>query len=120
MLAVHQPLESGGQGPVNARVLWEGGQLYAYGTDTQWDPRVSLYDELRALNLVFSPRDIVKIMGPNTAAAVDKSKDLGTLEPGKIANIVLLDGDPLDDVFNLTRVAVTIKDGKVVVDKRRK
>lgn len=115
-----QPLESGGQGPVNARVLWEGGQLYAYGTDTQWDPRISLYDELRALNLVFSPRDIVKIMGPNTAAAIDKSKDLGTLEPGKIANIVLLDGDPLEDVFNLTRVAVTIKDGKVVADKRKK
>ena len=115
-----QPLESGGQGPVNARVLWEGGQLYAYGTDTQWDPRVSLSDELRALNLVFSPRDIIKIMGPNTAAAIDKSKDLGTLEPGKIANIVLLDGDPLEDVFNLTRVAVTIKDGKVVVDKRKK
>ena len=113
-----RPLESGGQGPVNARILWEGGQVYAYGTDTQWDPRVTLNDELRALNVVFSPRDIIKIMGPNTAAAIDKSKDLGTLEPGKVANIVLIDGDPLADILNLTRVAVTIKDGKVVVDKR--
>lgn len=113
-----RPLESGGQGPVNARILWEGGQVYAYGTDTQWDPRVTLNDELRALNLVFSPRDIIKIMGPNTAAAIDKSKELGTLEPGKIADIVLIDGDPLADVFNLTRVVMTIKDGKVVVDKR--
>ena len=75
---------------------------------------------MRALNLVFSPRDIIKIMGPNAAAAIDKSKDLGTLEPGKIANIVLVDGDPLADVLNLTRVAVTIKDGKVVYDKRAK
>ncbi len=115
-----RPLESGGQGPVNARILWEGGQVYAYGTDTQWDPRVTLNDELRALNLVFSPRDIIKIMGPNTAAAIDKSKDLGTLEPGKIANIVLVDGDPLADVLTLTRVVMTIKDGKVVFDKRRK
>ena len=113
-----QPLSSGGQGPVNARILWEGGQVYAYGTDTQWDPRVTLNDELRALNLVFSPRDIIKIMGPNTAAAIDKSKDLGTVEPGKIANLVLIDGDPLADVFNLTRVVVTIKDGKVVADRR--
>lgn len=113
-----RPLESGGQGPVNARILWDGGQLYAYGTDTQWDPRLTLNDELRALNLVFSPRDIIKIMGPNTAAAIDKSKDLGTLEPGKIADIVLVDGDPLQDVFMLTRVVMTIKDGKVVVDKR--
>jgi imidazolonepropionase-like amidohydrolase len=113
-----QPLSSGGQGPVNARILWEGGEVYAYGTDTQWDPRVTLGDELRALNLVFSPRDIIKIMGPNTAAAIDKTKDLGTVEPGKIANLVLIDGDPLADVFNLTRVVVTIKDGKVVADRR--
>ena len=113
-----RPLESGGQGPVNARILWEGGEVYAYGTDTQWDPRITLNDELRALNLVFSPRDIIKIMGPNTAAAIDKSKDLGTLEPGKLADIVLVDGDPLQDVFALTRVVTTIKDGKVVFDKR--
>jgi imidazolonepropionase-like amidohydrolase len=115
-----RPLESGGQGPVNARVLWDGGQLYAFGTDTQWDPRITLNDELRALNLVFSPKDILKIMGPNSAAAIDRSKDLGTLEPGKVANIVLVDGDPLEDVLTLTRVVMTIKDGKVVVDKRAK
>ncbi|MEI9892282.1 MAG: amidohydrolase family protein [Caulobacteraceae bacterium] len=100
--------------------MWEGGETYAYGTDTQWDPRATLNDELRALNLVFSPRDIIKIMGPNAAAAIDKGKELGTLEPGKTANIVLIDGDPLADVLTLTRVVVTIKDGKVVVDKRPK
>jgi imidazolonepropionase-like amidohydrolase len=115
-----RPLESGGQGPVNARILWEGGQVYAFGTDTQWDPRITLNDELRALNVVFSPKDIIKIMGPNTAAAIDKSKDLGTLEAGKIANIVVVDGDPLEDPLTLTRVVMTIKDGKVVYDKHAK
>ena len=113
-----RPLSSGGQGPVNARVLWEGGQIYAYGTDTTWDPKVSLADELRALNVVFSPRDIIKIMGPNAAAAINKSSELGTLEPGKTANIVILNGDPLDDVFNLTHVVMVVKDGKLIVDKR--
>ena len=113
-----RPLSSGGQGAVNARVLWEGGQVYAYGTDTTWDPKVSLADELRALSLMFSPRDIIKIMGPNTAAAINKSSDLGTLEPGKIANIVILGGDPLDDVLNLTHVVMVVKDGKLIVDKR--
>src|SRR6202000_3446450 len=78
-----RPLSSAGQGPVNARLLWDGGITYAYGTDTTWNPRVSLADELRALSLVFSPRDILKIMGPNSAAAIDKSAELGTLEPGK-------------------------------------
>jgi imidazolonepropionase-like amidohydrolase len=113
-----RPLSSGGQGPVNARVLWDGGITYAYGTDTQWDPRITLSDELRALSLVFSPRDIIKIMGPNTAAAINKSGELGTLEPGKIANIVVLNGDPLDDVLNLTHVVMVVKDGKLIVDKR--
>jgi len=113
-----RPLASGGQGPVNARILWDGGMIYGFGTDTTWDPRVSLSDELRALNSMFSPRDIVKIIGPNAAAAIDKSHDLGTLEAGKTANIVMLDGDPLEDVFNLTRVVLVVKDGKVIVDKR--
>jgi len=115
-----RPLSSGGQGPVNARVLWDGGMAYAYGTDTQWDPRESLADELRALNLVFSPRDILKIMGPNTAAAIGKGDELGTLEPGKRANLVMVAGDPLQDVFDLTRVVLVVKDGKVVSDERGK
>jgi len=115
-----RPLSSGGQGPVNARILWEGGLTYAYGTDTQWDPRDSLRDELRALNLVFSPRDIIKIMGPNTAAAIGKGGELGTLEPGKTADMVIVEGDPLEDVFNLTHVVLVVKGGKVLSDARGK
>jgi imidazolonepropionase-like amidohydrolase len=113
-----RPLASGGQGPVNARILWDGGMKYAYGTDTQWDPRASLYDELRALNLLFSPRDILMIMGPNTADAIGKGHEAGTLEAGKTADIVMVDGDPLQDVFNLTRVVLVVKGGRVVSDQR--
>jgi imidazolonepropionase-like amidohydrolase len=115
-----RPLSSGGQGPVNARILWDGGLAYAYGTDTQWDPRESLADELRALNLVFSPRDIIKIMGPNTATAIGKSNQLGTLEPGKRADLVVVDGDPLEDVFSLTRAVLVVKEGRVISDERSK
>jgi imidazolonepropionase-like amidohydrolase len=110
------PLSSAGQGPVNARLLWDKGVLYAYGTDTQWDPRESLKDELRALSLVFSPRDILKIMGPDSAAVAGRP-DLGTLEPGKVADLVMVDGDPLDDINALTRVVAVVKDGKLVVDR---
>jgi imidazolonepropionase-like amidohydrolase len=113
-----RPLSSGGQGLVNARILWDAGMNYAYGTDTQWDARDSLFDELRALNLVFSAQDIIKIMGPNTAAAIGKSSELGTLEPGKRADLVIVDGNPLEDIFNLTRVVIVVKDGKIVGDKR--
>ena len=46
------------------------------------------------------------------------SNDVGTFAPGKIADIVIVDGDPLDLIFNLLNVEVVIKGGKIVVDHR--
>jgi imidazolonepropionase-like amidohydrolase len=110
-------LSSAGQGPVNARLLWEAGITYAYGTDTQWHPRITLAEELRPLRLVFSPQDIVKIITSNAAVAVGRD-DIGTLAAGKLADIVILNGDPLADIDNLLNVAVVIKGGKVVAGNR--
>jgi imidazolonepropionase-like amidohydrolase len=111
-------LSSAGQGPVNARLLWEAGISYGYGTDTTWPPKESLADELRALSLVFSPRDISKIMGQGAAKSALK-QDFGMLEPGKVADIVLIDGNPLINLNDLLKVLVTIKDGRIVSDARR-
>jgi imidazolonepropionase-like amidohydrolase len=107
-------LSSAGQGPVNARLLWEAGITYGYGTDTQWPPRESLWDELRALSLVFSPRDIVRIITANAAAATMHGDEFGTLEPGKYGDVVIVDGDPMTDSTALLRVVTTIKEGRVV------
>ena len=107
-----------GEKAVNARTLWDAGVTYGFGTDTGYHPKAGLAHELRALNLMFSPQDIVKLMGPNTAAFIEKSADLGTLEPGKLADIVVLDGNPLDGYWNLLNTRVVIKGGDVVVDKR--
>jgi len=107
-----------GEKAVNARMLWDAGVTYGFGTDTGYHPHAGLAHELRALNLMFSPQDIVKLMGPNTAAFIEKSADLGTLETGKLADIVLLDGNPLDGYWNLLNAKVVIKNGAIVVDKR--
>lgn len=107
-------LSSAGQGPVNARLLWNAGQIYAYGTDTSWPPKQSLADELRALGLVFSPRDIVTIITKNAAIATLHGDEFGTLEPGKLADIVIVDGDPLTDSSALLNVVTTVKEGRVV------
>ena len=112
-----ETLSSGGQGPVNARLLWEAGITYGYGTDTTWLPRESLALELRPLSLTFSPKDIVSILTSRAAAATLKT-DRGTLEAGKLADIVVLNGDPLANVSNLLNVAMVVKGGEVVVDKR--
>jgi imidazolonepropionase-like amidohydrolase len=110
-------LSSAGQGPVNARLLWEAGVTYGYGTDTSFLPKDSLAHELRPLRLVFSRKDIIRIMTRN-AAAIGRSKDLGTLESGKLADIVIVEGNPLADISDVLNVKVVIKGGQVLVDKR--
>ena len=103
---------------MNGRTLWDNGVAYGFGTDTGYHPKAGLEHELRALNLMFSPQDIITLMGPNTAAFIEKSSDLGTLQPGKLADIVILDGDPLEGYWNLLNAMVVIKGGDLVVDKR--
>jgi imidazolonepropionase-like amidohydrolase len=107
-----------GEKAVNARTLWDAGVVYGFGTDTGYHPLQGLAHELRTLNLMFSPQDIIRLMGPNTAAFLEKGHEIGTLEPGKLADMVILDGNPLEGYWNLLRATVVIKGGDVVVDKR--
>jgi imidazolonepropionase-like amidohydrolase len=112
-------LSSAGQGPVNARLLWNAGISYGYGTDTQWPPKETLLDELRELDLVFSPTDIVTIITRNAANSTLHEAEIGTLEPGKFGDIVIIDGDPLTDSRALLRVTATIKGGEIVFQAKR-
>ena len=107
-----------GQGPVNARLFWDAGGVYAFGTDTSYLPKDTLEHELKPLRLVFSRRDIIQILTKNAAAAIGRSSDLGTLEPGKLADIVMIDGNPLAETSDLLKVVLVVRDGRVVVDKR--
>jgi imidazolonepropionase-like amidohydrolase len=112
-------LSSAGQGPVNARLLWEAGlKDYGYGTDTQWPPKETLFDELRALSLVFSPADIVTILTKNAGTATMHGNEIGTLETGKFADIVIVDGDPLLRTADLLNVVTTIKGGVVAYERK--
>lgn len=113
-------ISSAGQGPVNARLLWEAGISYGYGTDTTWTPAESLTDELRALSVVFSPLDMSKILGQGAARSALKQDQIGTLEAGKLADMVLIDGNPLTDLNALHKVVTTFKAGRIVSDRRTK
>ena len=112
--------EEAGFMPVNARTVWDAGAILGYCTDTTYDPKAGLEHELKSFNMMFSMKDMVKIMGPNTASYIQMGDQLGSLEAGKIADIVLLDGDPLEGYWNWLKAKVVIKSGKVVVDKRAK
>ena len=110
--------EEAGYMPVNARTVWDAGVILGYCTDTTYDPLAGLEHELKSFNMMFSMKDMIQIMGPNTASYIQMGDQLGTIEVGRMADIILLDGDPLEGYWNWLKTKVTIKGGVVVVDKR--
>ena len=110
--------EEAGYMPVNARTVWDAGAVLGYCTDTSYEPKAGLDHELKLLNIMFSMQDLVKMMGPNTAAYVNMGDQIGTLESGKLADIILLDGNPLEGYWNWLKTKLVVKGGVVVVDKR--
>jgi imidazolonepropionase-like amidohydrolase len=105
---------------VNARTIWDasGGAALGYCTDQNYADLVVLEHELKSYSVMFSMADIIRIMGPNTAEYLHMSDQIGTLEPGKLADIILLDGNPLDGIQYMLHTKIVLKAGKVVVDKR--
>jgi len=110
---------------VNARRLWDADPMHntiSYSTDQNADDVVVLEHELKSFSIVFSAADLFKLMGPNSARFVGMADQIGTLEPGKLADILLLDGNPMerDGIYTMLKSKVVIKEGKVLVDKRAK
>jgi len=86
------------------------------GTDTPGFPRippgVSLHWELEHLvEAGLSPFDALRIATKQAAEAVGSQDDLGTLETGKLADIVLLDKNPLENIKNTQTIWRVLKGG---------
>ena len=62
-----------------------------------------------------SPLDAIRAATLNAAELIGDAPNLGTLEAGKYADIVAVEGDPLQDVATLTRPRFVMKEGKVYV-----
>jgi imidazolonepropionase-like amidohydrolase len=59
------------------------------------------------------PMELLKTATSNVAKAY-KLAELGTLEPGKLADVVILDADPLKSARNYKQVHAVIRDGRIV------
>ena len=111
----------GGYTIVNARRIWDADpnhETISYSTDQNFADVAVLEHELKSYSIVFSMADIHRIMGPNSARYVGMSDRIGTLEPGKLADIILVDGNPTLNIYEMLRTRVVLKEGRIVVDKR--
>ena len=83
------------------------------GTDAPpWGP--SLHWELEHfVQAGLAPLEVLRIATQQAAEAVGAEDDLGTLEPGKLADLVLLDKNPLEDIKNTQTIWRVIKGGWV-------
>lgn len=56
----------------------------------------------------------------NGAAICGVGDQLGTVEPGKIADLIVVGANPLEDIDNVRKLQLVLKDGRIVSDKRKK
>ena len=61
-----------------------------------------------------TPLQAISAATKNAAAIVNASQEWGTLEPGKLANIVLIDGKPDRNIRDTRRIALIIKQGEIM------
>jgi imidazolonepropionase-like amidohydrolase len=74
----------------------------------------SLWREMKAhVDLGMSPQRVICAATRINAQILGKGDALGTIEPGKLADIIVVRGNPLFDITSLANVEVVVKDGKV-------
>lgn len=114
----------------NAQKLIQGGCRTTVGTDSYWGSAPELAREPKPITQDHGMGTIQAIEGlvelgmttsqaivaatKNGAIACRKQADFGTLEAGKLADLVILDADPLADIHNIRKVRAVMKEGKVI------
>ncbi len=110
-------------GKVNAantrsfQLAWQAGVIIAAGNDggTPFNPHNELMTELRLMvEAGMPPMDAIRAGTWGSARALGLESEIGTIECGKWADLVVLDGDPLVDITAIGRVSFVMQRGKVV------
>jgi imidazolonepropionase-like amidohydrolase len=89
------------------RALYGGGAGLLLGSDSPdrfGVPGYALIEEMRSMRAAgLPPAAILAAATRNPAACIDRSNEIGTIEIGKRADLVLLDANPLEDIENIVR-----------------
>jgi imidazolonepropionase-like amidohydrolase len=105
----------------NTKKAYDAGILICVGSDggnigSLHGP--SFHRELRLLEAAgLKPMDILLAATKNGAIAIGKQHELGTLEKGKLADLLVIEADPLEDVNNYSRITYVMKSGILIERK---
>ena len=93
----------------------ESGAVMGMGTDSGTPMNFhseALWREIKVhVDMGMSPSRAIAAATRVNANAIGKGRDLGSIEPGKIADIIVVNGNPLFDITALSHVEVVVKDG---------
>jgi imidazolonepropionase-like amidohydrolase len=103
---------------VNTKKLSDAGVIIATGTDAGNIGTLhasSYFDELNAMQQTGLTRwQILQSSTINGARCVGKEKEFGSIQTGKLADLLLLNANPLDSLSNLRKIDVVINKGKIL------
>ena len=103
--------------PVLARYRDLGGVI-AMGTDVppngQPGCQLPVYEMRDMIDSGLTPNEVLVASTKNAAIVSNLGTELGTLEVGKIADIIVVDGDPLTDISVMENVSLVMKGGRLV------
>lgn len=90
--------------------------IFIGGTDSPLDlPSTSLHLNLRSqVKYGLAPWQALETVTSVAAKAAKVDKDLGTLEAGKLADLILVEGDPLTNIDDVAKVQCVMKNGKMM------
>ena len=98
------------------RMFVEAGGLLAAGVDpTGMGGALPGYGDQRNYELLlesgFSPEQVIEIMSLNGARVLGEDHRFGSVEPGKLADLVVIDGDPVRREAEIRNVTLVFKEG---------
>ncbi len=97
----------------NLRMINAAGGILVLGTDQTLGPAVHREMELLS-GAGISNADIIRIATLHGAIFLGKERELGSIEEGKLADMVLLEADPIADIDNAKKIAGVIKAGRLI------
>ncbi len=97
------------------KTLHDNGANFAAGTDSPFIPYgiAQHFEIIMFVEAGLTPAEAIRTSTINVAKNIGVEKDLGTLEVGKLADMAIIDGDPLIDIRDIRKVSATVRGGHV-------